>query len=93
MSDKTIVTSTESEPHLSTSIVCDSDSNDGFYEIPSEPPGPDYAQTIIAINDDDETDETTVIPSRFGVTSNDNEVGVGMFLSQQPGFEFMPSTT
>ena len=91
--DKTIATGIWSKPHLSTSIVFDSDSEDGIYEIPSKPPGLGHAQTVTAICNADEPDQTTNVPSRLSLNSNDDNDGVDVVLSGQPGLEFISSGT
>ena len=78
---------------MSTSIAFDPDGDDGIYEIPSEPPGPCHAQTVTAICDGDEADDTPDMPSIHGLNSNDNDDGVDVFLSGQPGLGFIPSKT
>ena len=81
--DKTTVTGTGSETtHLSNSIVFDPDDNEGIYEIPSKPPRLRHAQTVRAIYDNNEADETPDVPSRLGLNSNDNDDGVDVFLSR-----------
>ena len=78
--DKTDATRTKSRSHLSNSFVFEPDRNNGSYEIPSEPAGPDNAQV----------EETLVINPRLGVIPKDVEDKVKMFLNWQPGFISTP---
>ena len=82
LTDKTDATSTNSGSHLSHSFVFEPDRNNGSYEIPSKPPGPDNAQV----------DETLIINPRLGVISRDVDDEVTMILNWQPGFTSIPRT-
>ena len=80
LTDKSDKTRTQSESHLSNSFVFEPDRNDGSYEIPSEPPGPDNAQV----------DETSVNNPKLGVITRDVGNEVTMTLDWQPGFNSSP---
>ena len=80
--DKTDATRTMSRSHLSSPFVFEPDRNNGSYEIPSEPPGPDNAQV----------DETLVINPRLGMITRDVNGEVTMILNWQSGFTSIPRT-